>query len=183
MFAGIIYRLNEKEGYSLAVGAAAVVLALVGKFSYLGIISVLIGFFMHEMAHRFFARRAMCSSRFVLDPLGLAITLISSILPLAFLAPGYVGIYCYGNVLRRGDMLKISSGGIATNLALSIIGAILYPISPAFFSTFSVINAWFALFNLIPFGPFDGAKIFKISKLIWIIMFILSLSLYLYWII
>ena len=28
-------------------------------------------------------------------------------------------------------------------------------------ATISGFNAWIALFNLIPFGPFDGRKIFR----------------------
>jgi Zn-dependent protease len=31
------------------------------------------------------------------------------------------------------------------------------------------INIWLALFNLIPFGPLDGAKILKWNKGIWLI--------------
>jgi Zn-dependent protease len=31
------------------------------------------------------------------------------------------------------------------------------------------INTWLALFNLIPFGPLDGAKILKWSKGIWLV--------------
>ena len=182
MFSGIVNKLNERESVALSVGALSVVAALVGKFSYQGLIAVLIGFFFHEMAHRYFARKSNCSSRFVLDPLGLLITLLSSILPIAFLAPGYVGIYCYGNVLERRDMLRISASGIFTNLLISLVGMLLFRFSPNFFSVLSMINAWFALFNLIPFGPFDGAKIFSLSKLVWVGLFASSLAFYLFWI-
>jgi len=180
---GIVYRLNERESYSLGIGAISVVVALLGKFSYQGLIAVIIGFFLHEMAHRYFARRAGCSSRFVLDPLGLFLTLISSVLPIAFLAPGYVGIYCYGNVLGKRDLLRISASGIATNILIALLGAALYPFNPGFFSMLSLINAWFALFNLIPIGPFDGAKIFRLSKVVWAGLLVSSLAFYLYWVI
>lgn len=182
MFGGIVYKLNERESIALSIGALSLAVALIGKFSYMGLIAVLIGFFFHEMSHRFFARRAGCSSRFVLDPLGLIITLFSSLLPIAFLAPGYVGIYCYGNILGRRDMLRISASGISTNLLISLAGILLYPLSTNFFSILSLINAWFALFNLIPVGPFDGAKIFKLSKIVWVGLLIPSLVFYLYWI-
>lgn len=179
----IVYKINQREEFALGIGALAVVLALVGKFSYLGIASVLIGFLLHEMAHRYFARRALCSSRFVLDPLGLLLTIVSSFLPIAFLAPGYVGIYCYGNILKKRDMMRISAAGIMTNLVISVIAIALYNLWPSFFSVLSVINAWFALFNLIPIGPFDGAKIFKLNKLVWGAFFVSSLALYLFWVI
>jgi len=40
---GIVYRLNERESYSLGIGAISVVVALLGKFSYQGLIAVIIG--------------------------------------------------------------------------------------------------------------------------------------------
>jgi Zn-dependent protease len=41
------------------------------------------------------------------------------------------------------------------------------------------INAWLAFFNLIPWGNFDGFKVFHWNKKVWIGVFIGSIVLYL----
>ena len=40
------------------------------------------------------------------------------------------------------------------------------------------INAWLAFFNLIPWGNFDGYKVFQWNKKVWIIVFIGSIALF-----
>jgi Zn-dependent protease len=40
------------------------------------------------------------------------------------------------------------------------------------------INAWLAFFNLIPWGNFDGFKVFHWNRKVWIILFIISIALY-----
>jgi Zn-dependent protease len=40
------------------------------------------------------------------------------------------------------------------------------------------INAWLALFNLLPFGNFDGFKVFQWNKKVWTVAFIGSIVLY-----
>jgi Zn-dependent protease len=40
------------------------------------------------------------------------------------------------------------------------------------------INAWLAFFNLIPWGNFDGFKVFQWNKKVWVILFIISIALY-----
>jgi Zn-dependent protease len=38
----------------------------------------------------------------------------------------------------------------------------------------SAINAFMALFNLIPFGVFDGLKVFRWNKQAWLVLFALA---------
>ncbi|AFH42699.1 hypothetical protein IOK49_04220 [Fervidicoccus fontis] len=84
-------------------------------------------------------------------------------------------------MLSKRDNLNISASGITVNLILAIAGlAFSYFFLPAFFINFSIINTWLALFNLIPFGPFDGAKIFKADKRVWVVLFVTSLFLFFY---
>jgi Zn-dependent protease len=40
------------------------------------------------------------------------------------------------------------------------------------------INAWLAVFNLLPFGNFDGYKVFQWSKKVWGITFVAAIGLY-----
>ncbi len=168
----IFYELNRKEPNAIALALIAVIIALTPKFSYYGIASVIIGFLFHEIAHRQTARRLGCASRFVLDPMGFIITLVSSVLPIAFLAPGYVGINCWGLPLTREGILKIAGAGPLTNIIMAGIatGLLQIGIWHPFLYIFAVINSWLAIFNLFPFGPLDGAKIFRANSKIWAVM-------------
>jgi Zn-dependent protease len=38
----------------------------------------------------------------------------------------------------------------------------------------AAINAFMAVFNLIPFGVLDGLKVFRWSKAIWLVLFALA---------
>ena len=38
------------------------------------------------------------------------------------------------------------------------------------------INAWLGLFNLIPFAPFDGAKVWAWNKTIYLVMVLVGIA-------
>lgn len=71
--------------------------------------------------------------------------------------------------------------GPSTDIALSIISLTftLVPLGPfnavAVYSAF--LNAFIAVFNLIPTGMLDGLKVFHWNKLVWSITFALSMTL------
>ncbi|MFO7773178.1 MAG: DUF951 family protein [Dehalococcoidia bacterium] len=57
--------------------------------------------------------------------------------------------------------------GAGTGLAVVFLA--LDTVRPSFLFTLGAyVNTWLALFNLIPFGPLDGAKIFRWNKGIWL---------------
>ena len=89
-----------------------------------------------------------------------------------FAAPGAVMIHV--SSIRKDHNGKISLAGPLVNVALAFLFMILLYTSTGFLHTladFGVrINAWLALFNLIPVWQFDGAKIFKWSKVVWCLM-------------
>lgn len=174
--------LNRTEARALAAALLGVSLALSPKFGLYGIASVLIGFIVHEMAHRQTARSVGCSSRFMLDPLGYSLTLVSTLFPIAFLAPGYVGIGCWGVVIGPRESLLISASGPATNIAMALVayGLLQAGFVHPFLYVFAVINSWLALFNLIPLGPLDGAKILRASPGVWLAMAGVSAALYIF---
>ena len=173
--------LNRTEARALAAAMLGVSLALSPKFGVYGIVSVLIGFIVHEMAHRQTARGLGCASRFMLDPFGYALTLVSTLLPIAFLAPGYVGISCWGVLIGPRESLRISASGPATNIVMALLAFLLLKVGffHPFLYVFAVINSWLALFNLIPLGPLDGAKILRASPPTWFAMVAVSAILYL----
>jgi len=73
--------------------------------------------------------------------------------------------------------VKISIAGVITNM---IYGFVFLGLGFAFVSSAyaavlffaAYINAFMALFNLIPFGILDGYKIFSLNKLAWVLAFI-----------
>ena len=100
-----------------------------------------------------------------------------SFIGVVFIAPGAVMIF--GNIDYKQNG-KISLAGPLTNIILAII------LAPLLFINFSsnimktivdsgyLINAWLALFNMIPLWNFDGAKIYAWNRKIFYTMTIIS---------
>jgi Zn-dependent protease len=181
---------------TLAIGALSVAFGYAGIWFiyafmhplslYSGYLAgAVVGFLLHEVAHRETARRQGCLAGFVLTPLGLALTLLSGLLRslgfgFAILAPGYVAIYCYGGWGFRGGRIRedlIAAAGPATNIALALAAIPLQLVAPAFAVGFREINAWLALFNLLPFHPLDGSKIMRRNLTLWLAMLLASIIL------
>ena len=141
-----------------------------------GVVSILAGaFILHELAHKFAAQRLGMWAEFRLSTMGLLFTFISffllqtSVLPIMIVAPGAVMI---AGLMNKNEYGKISIAGPATNIAQAIIYLVIFFITPASLlgglAVYGIeINAFLALFNLIPFGIFDGMKIFNWDKRVW----------------
>jgi Zn-dependent protease len=87
-----------------------------------------------------------------------------------------------GSVPSGEDLVKISIAGPITNLIFSsvLLGlAFTLPPSPFVLMLFfaAYINAFMAVFNLIPFGILDGYKIFSFNKKVWALAFAASAAL------
>ncbi len=84
-----------------------------------------------------------------------------------FAAPGAVMI---SGMITRKENGVISMAGPMTNYVLGMLFLGLALALPSlafiFWIGFSV-NMWLGLFNMIPFGNFDGVKIFYWDKLVW----------------
>ncbi len=127
-------------------------------------------FLLHELAHKFSAQRLGYWAEFRLNMIGVLITLWSFFSPLKVVAPGAVVI---AGLMHIDDYGKIALAGPLTNIAQ----ALLYLVA-GFASTSRLIgllasvgvtvNSSLALFNLIPFGIFDGAKVFRWDWRIWL---------------
>jgi Zn-dependent protease len=146
---------------------------IVGLF----VIVFTLSFFLHEIAHKAVAQRDGLWAEFRLTLFGALLTLISALLPIKFISPGAVMIAGYADEKRTG---KISIAGPLTNIVLSaafLPSAFLRVQYVQVFVLGAAFNAWIALFNLIPFGIFDGLKVFHWSKKIWILAFTASLIL------
>jgi len=127
-------------------------------------ITVGIAFLAHELAHKFVAQRYGFWAEFRKFDFGLMIALFFSLFGFVFAAPGAVMIFApFSNREQNG---KIALAGPLTNVILGILCLALAKISPLF-SFGARINLFLAFFNLLPFPPLDGSKVFLWSPLIW----------------
>jgi len=113
---------------------------------------------------------------------GAVLTLASVFLPFKIIAPGAMMIG--GSQPSAKNIVRISVAGPFTNIVFSsvLLGLAfpLLPIAPLFADMLffaAYINAFMAVFNLIPFGVLDGLKIFTFNKKIWAVMFVPSVIL------
>ena len=141
----------------------------------ISLVAVSLGFILHELGHRLIARRFGYFAEYSMSPKGLMVALGFSLFGFIFAAPGAVMIYPKATAWGTGSLDRqkvglISVAGPITNIGLAVLFLVLDVIQPNLLFTLGAqINIWLALFNLIPFGPLDGAKILKWSKRIWLI--------------
>ncbi|MGC9209729.1 MAG: site-2 protease family protein [Acidilobus sp.] len=195
------YRREIGEPLSWLIGILSTAIALEGLrafslstyvsiYSYY-IVGVVIGMVIHELMHRNVARRYGLRSRYVVNPLGVIITLITTPLPFKIIAPGYTSVYSLGLASpwreRRGFAASVVAGPLS-NMVLSTVtliagGLLALAGSPASIMAsqwligFSWVNAYLAFFNLLPIPPLDGSKVFRFSVILWGILFVISIAL------
>ena len=193
-----MYRYSQKISFSrielrdlvkslLVIGLAFTIVESGLDFSAAFLITLIISiltagmaFLLHELAHKIVAQRYGCWSEFRANDMMLLLTLIASLtLKMVFAAPGAVII---NGSLTKKEYGKISAAGPLTNIILSLIFFGLSFLLPNnILRTIAVvgaqINSWIALFNMIPFGNFDGPKIWSWSKLAYSAMVIASIGL------
>ncbi len=133
-----------------------------------------LGFVLHELAHRIVARRYGAEAHFVANNGWLLLSIVIAFAGFFIAAPGAVWHRGYLTT-RQGGLIALA--GPATNLALSVLFLIALIgvaatqanvpdiVIDICFIGFS-LNAWLGLFNMIPAGPFDGAKVLNWSPLV-----------------
>jgi len=152
------------------------------------------GFLLHEMAHKFVALHFGYFAEYRANMAGLALAIVMAFGGFLFAAPGAVMISrsnvpqelymqdTFGQeeqmrAREKREMLLISLAGPMTNIVLAILFFLLvFPLVssksgsslwiPA--ANFAIsINLILAAFNMLPFGPLDGKKIFDSNRLVW----------------
>ena len=145
--------------------------------------AALTGFLLHEMAHKVAAQMGGYWAEFRLSPFGLFISVITAAAGFLFAAPGATMIGGMGDVRDWG---RTSLAGPATNFVFSLgfLSATVVTNSVAawsyaapFLLFLAFINGWFAAFNMIPFGPLDGAKVLRWNRTVWVSSFVLFAAL------
>jgi Zn-dependent protease len=156
------------------VGPVNPVTALI--FFGIALLTVGIGFILHEMAHKFTAIRYGYWAEFRKDNSMLLVAVVlASLVGFVFAAPGATVIYSNssdGRGLSREQNGRISAAGPVVNLLLCIPFAALLFLAGGFSSLNGnilaqiglagvQINAMIAAFNMLPISILDGNKVFS----------------------
>lgn len=131
-----------------------------------------IGFVLHELAHRVVARGYGAEAHFIANNGWLLLSIALAFAGVFIAAPG--AVWHRGYLTDRQSGL-IALAGPVTNYVLaalffllSFIGSLLgLPTWILIMASMGFsINSWLGLFNMIPAGPFDGAKVLSWSPLV-----------------
>jgi len=134
------------------------------------------GFIIHELTHKAVAQRYGMWAEFRVDVFGAVLTVLSAVSPLKIIAPGAVVIAGDTTPDRVG---RTAAAGPVTNVLFATLllglAQTLHPtgLVEAMLAG-ALINAFMAVFNLIPFGVLDGLKVFRWSKMVWLVLFALA---------
>ncbi|HYC11861.1 MAG TPA: AN1-type zinc finger domain-containing protein [Nitrososphaerales archaeon] len=146
----------------------------IAEVAAIALIAVGPGFVLHELSHKFAARRYGHWAEFRMWPLGLLLALVTSLIGFIFAAPG--ATYISGINITKEENGRISLAGPLTNVAVALVFVPLFLFTGGFLQTlgfFGVyINLFLALFNMIPVLPLDGAKVLSWSVVRWASLFV-----------
>ncbi|MBI3034262.1 hypothetical protein HYY72_03815 [Candidatus Woesearchaeota archaeon] len=149
-----------------------------GFFFLMGVsaVTVGLGFLLHEMAHKVVALRYGCRAEFRSFDFMLVLAVLMSFFGWILAAPG--AVFIQGNVNSRKNGI-ISAVGPLMNILLTIIFFIVLLFTTSqtagYIAFYGMeINAWLALFNLIPIMNLDGTKVLQWSKAYYFILLAFS---------
>ncbi len=167
-------------GFSLLYGKGLGLAAVLALLPVMAVI-LLLAFLGHELAHRYVANRLGYFARYEASYPWLALAVVLPALTnFIFAAPGAVVVSQY-NIWGRAsprDFFYISAAGPATNIGLALLSLPLVHVVPMAWY-FAKINAWLALFNLLPIPPLDGYKMFRVYPAYWAIALAAAAALFL----
>jgi Zn-dependent protease len=170
-------------------GKASIVLAV--SFLAVSLLTVGIGFILHEMAHKFVAIKYGYWAEFRKDNIMLVVAVaLAALVGVVFAAPGATVIYSNtadGRGLSREENGKISASGPIVNLVLCIpFAAILILGGQGATFTGSIVtmvgtiglqvNAMIAAFNMLPVSVLDGKKVWSWSKPVFVVLIVAAFS-------
>ncbi len=188
-------KFNRREIKDLAIAWIIISLAFAVLFSgvksilsyvfllsfIISIFTVGIGFLLHELMHKYLAQRYGLRAEFHAFYNMLFLALLFSFFGFIIAAPG--AVFISGRITKEKNG-KISLAGPLTNIILAFLFLlVLLFLSKGVIAMIAYyglsINSLLALFNLLPFIPFDGGKVYVWNKGVYIIVIVLALILFL----
>lgn len=168
------------------------------------LVVVFFAFVFHELAHRIAARRYGFRAIFHVWIPGLLLAMGGALFGFLFAAPGGVHIQIgQDTVENRAKLGKSALAGPIANIILAVIFTVFTIVFLVLVQSYTLstgkdtselaswvntagnigvmgmeINSLLAVFNLIPWGFFDGSKVFQWNKKVWITAFIISVGLF-----
>jgi len=149
-------------------------------FILLAMAAGLTGFLAHEIAHKLAARRLGYWAEFRLWPVGLLLSVLTSVAGFLFAAPGATVV----DAMDSNDVRDWGKTAVAGPISNLLFAAGFYGASVVTFATnqvtseallfLAMINTLFATFNLLPIGPLDGAKVFRWDIGRWVAVFVVA---------
>jgi Zn-dependent protease len=166
---GIAFALFlDRRALLAAVGSPGVTaLGTVGLLLLRALVTVGVGFLLHELAHKAVAVRFDQIAEFRADYNMLGLAIVAALAGFLFAAPG--AVYHQGRITDRENGL-IALAGPVTNLALAglfLPVAFLEGYAGAVGNLGVLVNVLLAAFNMIPFGPLDGKTVLTWNKAVY----------------
>lgn len=150
------------------------------EFAYLllkSLLTVGIGFLLHELAHKLVAIHFGQDAMFQADYGMLGIAILAGLAGILFAAPG--AVHHRGMITNRENGLIALAGPImnlmlaAVFLPLTVVGGFVGEVG----GLGVLINIVLAAFNMIPFGPLDGRKVLNWNPIVFVLVFVGSAGL------
>ncbi|MFC4408086.1 hypothetical protein [Haloarchaeobius iranensis] len=156
----VVYGFGSRTNLDIGLPVAIVICAVTAGVAFL----------LHELAHKFTAQRFGYPAAFKADYNMLLLAVFSAMVGFLFAAPG--AVYHPQTTERESGLIALA--GPATNVALLAVFYPLYlfPGVVGVVGSLGVwINAFLAGFNMIPYGPLDGKKVWNWSKPVYVASF------------
>jgi Zn-dependent protease len=193
----MLERIPRRERIDLVIAWLAIAIAFtIARFNLLGgginpvsalyvflvsLLTVGVGFVLHELAHKFTAVHFGYWAEFRKDNQMLLIAVVLAALAgVVFAAPGATVVY--GDRIDRRQNGLISAAGPVTSLALALVFLIAFLAAPASLlgaiglSGFQ-INAMIAAFNMLPVSVLDGRKVLAWNVAVFAVLIAASFAL------
>lgn len=149
---------------------------------------VALSFIPHEMSHRVTARATKCYAEYQMWTPGVIIAILSSFLGVVIAAPGGIELYTwkgerYGHWEPELTVKDVGLVGVLGPLMNVMIAVIFAFLAEAFTITMqgqnillmgTELNAFLAIFSLLPFHPMDGYKVMRWNTPLWLMVLLLS---------
>lgn len=161
-----IFLDRETLGEALSTPGADVGVT-VGLVLVRALITVGIGFLLHELAHKAVAVRFDQIAEFRADYNMLGLAVVAALAGFLFAAPG--AVYHQGRITDRENGL-IALAGPVTNVALAVLFLPLTTLGGylgAVGSLGVLVNVLLAAFNMVPYGPLDGKTVLAWNRAVY----------------